>query len=48
MADAKKYIDRYFEEYEGVAEFIKNMVKTAEKEEKVKTYYGRKRKMRGV
>ena len=48
MADAKKYIDRYFEEYEGVAEFIKNIVKTAEKEGEVKTYYGRKRKIEGI
>lgn len=48
MADAKKYIDRYFEEYEGVADFIKNIVKTAEKEGEVKTYFGRKRKIEGI
>jgi DNA polymerase I len=48
MADAKKYIDKYFEEYSGVAAFIKECVKEAEKIGEVKTFFGRKRKIDGI
>lgn len=48
MADAKKYIDRYFEEYSGVSEFIDNTIAKAEKDGVVATYFGRKRAIQGI
>ncbi len=48
MADAKKYIDRYFEEYSGVKQFIERTIAKAEKDGDVSTYFGRKRAIQGI
>ena len=41
--DAKLYIDKYFEKYKSVKQYLDNVVKSAEETNKTYTYYGRVR-----
>ncbi len=43
VEEAKKYIDRYFEKYPKVVEFINRTVQFAKEKGYVKTFFGRKR-----
>ncbi len=46
--EAKKYIDKYFEQYAGVAKWIEKTVKQAEKDGYVETWLGRRRYVPGL
>lgn len=48
VAAAKDYIEKYFEQYKGVRDFIDDVVKSAEKKGFVSTYFGRKRTINGI
>jgi DNA polymerase-1 len=43
MSEAKSYIDRYFERYHGVREYIDKTIAEVRKEGSVRTYFGRVR-----
>lgn len=46
--DAKEYINRYFEQYPRVKELEENIIKGAQEDGYVKTYFGRKRSIEGI
>ena len=48
MSDAKRYIDKYFEEYSGVRKFLDDTIKDAELKGYVSTYFGRNRAIQGI
>ena len=48
FSDAKKYIDLYFEQYPGVAQWMENIVKETKKFGYTKTLYGRRRYIPGI
>ncbi len=43
IKDAREYINRYFDKYKNVKEYLDNAVKNAEETGKTTTYYGRNR-----
>ena len=43
IKDAREYINRYFDKYKNVKEYLDNAVKNAEETGKITTYYGRNR-----
>ncbi|MBQ3404814.1 MAG: DNA polymerase I [Oscillospiraceae bacterium] len=43
VAEARRYMDSYFEKYSGVRDYMKNVVETAKKDGYVCTLYGRRR-----
>lgn len=47
-ADAEKYIDRYFEQYPGVAQWIEQVIEQTKEQGYVTTEWGRKRFIPGI
>jgi len=45
VAEAKRYIDRYFENYQGIRRFIDQMLETATRQGYVTTLFGRRRQI---
>jgi len=48
MTDAKNYIDKYFEQYTGVAQWMATVIEQTKKTGYTETFYGRRRQIPGI